>query len=68
MDAWLDLRFNGFSTGQVQMVQPSIQKSHKHSNVTEIHFYRFVQNWLAPKSLFVIVVFPDHTQLLFCNS
>ena len=33
-------RFNDKSTVQIQMVQPSIVKSHKHSKMIETHFYR----------------------------
>ena len=40
MDASFQSHFNGFSTVQIQMVQPSIPKSHTRSNMIEIHFYR----------------------------
>ena len=40
MNALLSSRFNGLSTVQFQMVQPSILKSHKHSKMIETHFYR----------------------------
>ena len=32
--------FNGLSTVQIQMAQPSILKSHKLSKVIETHYYR----------------------------
>ena len=40
MDVWLQSRFNGLSTVQVQMVQPSKLKSHKHLKMIETNFYR----------------------------
>ena len=40
MDAWFLSCFNGLSTVQIQMVQPSILKSHKPSEMIETHFYR----------------------------
>ena len=39
MDALFESRFNGLSTVQIQMVQPSILKSHKRSKMIETHFY-----------------------------
>ena len=41
MDALFYSRFNGLSTVQIQMVQPSILKSHTRSKIIETHFYRF---------------------------
>ena len=38
MDALFWSRFNGLSTVQIQMVQPSILKSHKRSKMVETHF------------------------------
>ena len=40
MDVLFWSRFNGISTMQIQMVQPSILKSHKRSKMIETHFYR----------------------------
>ena len=40
MDALFYSRLNGLSTVQIQMVQPSILKSHKRSKMIETHFYR----------------------------
>ena len=40
MDALFWSRFNGLSTVQFRMVQPSILKSHKRSKMIETHFYR----------------------------
>ena len=40
MVALIQSRFNGFSTVQLQMVQPSILKSHKRSKMIETHFHR----------------------------
>ena len=40
MDALFWSRFNGLSTMQIQMVQPSILKSLKRSKMIETHFYR----------------------------
>ena len=39
MDAFIQSRFNGLSTVRIQMIQPSIVKSHKRSKMSEIHFY-----------------------------
>ena len=38
MDDFYWSRFNGLSTVQIQMVQPSILKSHKRSKMIETHF------------------------------
>ena len=40
MDALYQSRYNGLSTVQIQMVQPSILKSHTRSKMIETHFYR----------------------------
>ena len=40
MDALFLSRFNGLSTVIIQMIQPSIPKSHKRSKMIEIYFYR----------------------------
>ena len=40
MDALFQSRYNDLSTVQIQMVQPSIVKSHKRSKIIETHFYR----------------------------
>ena len=42
MDALFQLHFNSLSTVQIQMLQPSILKSHKRSKMIETHFYRFI--------------------------
>ena len=39
MDALFKSRYNGLSTVHIQMVQPSILKSHKRSKMIETHFY-----------------------------
>ena len=41
MDALFQSRYNGLSTVQVQIVQPSILKSHIRSKMIKTHFYRF---------------------------
>ena len=33
-------RYNGLGTAQIQMVQPSILKSHTRSKMIKTHFYR----------------------------
>ena len=40
MNAWFKSRFNDLSTVYVQMVQPSILKSHKLSEMIKTHYYR----------------------------
>ena len=40
MDALFKTRFNGLSTVESQIVQPSILKSHKRLQMIETHFYR----------------------------
>ena len=40
MDALFQSRYNGLSTVQIQMVQPSILKSHTRSKMIEAHFNR----------------------------
>ena len=40
MDALFESRSNGLSTVLIQMVQPSILKSHKRSKMIESDFYR----------------------------
>ena len=40
MVAVLYTRFNGLSTVQIQMVQPSNHKSHTRLKMIETHFYR----------------------------
>ena len=40
MDALLQSSYNGLGTVQIQMVQPSILKSHTRSKMKETHFYR----------------------------
>ena len=40
MDALFQSRYNGLSTVQVQIVQPSILKSHIRSKMIKTHFYR----------------------------
>ena len=40
MDASFQSRYNGFSTVQILMVQPSILKSHTRSKMIETHFNR----------------------------
>ena len=40
MDALFQSRYNGLSTVQVQMVQPSILKCHICSKMIKSHFYR----------------------------
>ena len=39
MDALFQSRHNGLSTVQIQMVQPSILKSHIRSKMIKTHFY-----------------------------
>ena len=40
MDALFQSRYNGLSTVHIQMVQPSIPKSHTRSKMIKPHFYR----------------------------
>ena len=40
MDAVFQSRYNGLSAVQIQMVQPSILKSHTRSKMIETNFYR----------------------------
>ena len=40
MIVWFKSRFNDLSTVHVQMMQPSLLKSHIHSKMIETHFYR----------------------------
>ena len=48
MDALSQSCYNGLRTVQIQMVQPSILKSHTRSKMIETHFYFFVfhNDWL----------------------
>ena len=39
MDVVFQSRYNGLSTVKIQMVQPSILKSHKRLKMIETHFY-----------------------------
>ena len=46
---YIESRFNGLSTVQIQMVQPPILKSHKRSKMIETHFYRLYSIMTGPK-------------------
>ena len=49
MDAFFQSRFNGLSTVRIQMMQPSIVKSHKLSKMIETHFYRLYSKMTVSK-------------------
>ena len=49
MDASFQSHFNGLSTVQIQMVQPSIPKSYKRSKMIETHFYHLYSTMTGSK-------------------
>ena len=49
MDAFFQSRSNGLSTVRIQMMQPSIVKSHKRSKMIETHFYRLQSKMTVSK-------------------
>ena len=51
MDVLFLSRFNGLSTVQIQMVQPSKLKSHKRSKMIKTHFYRLYSIMTGPKMI-----------------